>query len=630
MRDSLRVPIFVSVLKLIAAERFELITRLWNLVYVNMHRLFLKCTGSLVNKLILLFTSIILLIAVSFTFISYKMLEHESAQNNIASNSNTLKLVNQNFEDYFGQIEKLSLPNINYDEMIDAIKNEPTDYLAQIFLENYLRNLFYSGKDIECVTLYLISSQKSYYISRSDIYGGVKSIHDQGLSDSNWYRLTIGSEKNCYIQPLFSTKKTGFSFIRDDIFMAYHRNIINITFREPVAVLSIYFNTSKRDQILKGIPVNPGEHVALLDFTNHLFYVDDSQRKAIFRNKRFLKQLSSPGSRTFNWRMNGLKYLVVCNISPGDNWKLVKFIPYSLIYQTARTNRNLSFLMGGIFLVVAVVLVSITSQAITFRLKKLAAKMEGFSNGNFKAEVKINGNDEIAQLAGQFNLMVRKIDDLINEEYKMKLTEKNAILKALEAEINPHFLYNALQAISTKALKSNDSDISKMVDALASTFRYCISGKDIVTLEEEMKHVQNYLVLQKARFGNRLRFQSEVEEKALRVELPKLALQTLIENSIKHALEKMSSTVTITLKVYLEGRKARISVRDDGPGIAADRFAQIQDSLSRGWGESGNQCIGLTNLNTRLKLMFGEEFHLTLNTNQNGTFITFEVPRKEA
>jgi two-component system sensor histidine kinase YesM len=606
-----------------------LITRLWNFIDKSFRRILMKGTGSLVNKLILLFTSIILLIAVSFTLTSYKMLEQESARNNIASNSNTLKLVNQSFQDYFEEIEKLALPSIKYDETLDAIKNEPSDYLSQIFLEDYLRNLFYSGKDIECVMLYLIPSQKSYYLSRSDIFGGVKSFHDPMLPRSNWYRRTIGSTQNSYTQSLFPFKKAGFSFINRDVFMAYHRTIINITYRQPVAVLSIYFNAWKRDQILKGIPVNPGEHVALLDSGNNLFYIDDQQYSGLFRNGRFLKQIRFSSNLTFNWRIDQNKYLVVGNMSPGHNWKLIKLIPYSLIYQTARTNRNLSFLIGGIFLAVAIILVTITSQAITLRLKKLAATMERFSNGNFKAEVKINGNDEIAQLAKQFNQMVKKIDDLINEEYKMKLTEKNAILKALEAEINPHFLYNALQAISTKALKNNASDISKMVDALASTFRYCISGKDIVTLEEEMKHVQNYLVLQKARFGNRLQIQLAVDNAALGVELPKLAIQTLVENSIKHALEKMSSTVTITLKVNLEGQKAHISVDDNGPGIVSERLAQIQNSLSQGWGESGNQCIGLTNLNTRLKLMFGDEFYLNLNSDQNGTFISFEVPQKE-
>ncbi|HBF38188.1 MAG TPA: two-component sensor histidine kinase [Firmicutes bacterium] len=606
-----------------------MISQLRIFIHQNTHRILTRCTSSLVNKLILLFTSIILLIAVSFTFASYKMLEQESAVNNISSNSNTLKLVNQNFEDYFAEVDKLTLPNIKYDEMIDAIKNEPTDYSAKLFLEAYLRDLFYSGKDIECVTLYLINGGKIYYISRSDIFGGVKALEDQTLPTTDWYQRALDSTKNRFIQSLFYAPHFRYSFMNTGSFMAYHRSIIDITYRQPVAVLSLYFNSLKRDRILRGIPVSPGEHVALLDSRNTLFYVDDPYYGKLLKNHQFLRQVQARGKRTFNWKIHRNKYLIVCNTSPVDNWELIKMIPYSLIYRTARTDRNLSILIGGIFLTIAVILVMITSQAITVRLKKLAATMERFSNGNFKAEVKINGNDEIAGLAKQFNAMVKKIDDMINEEYKMKLIEKNAILKALEAEINPHFLYNSLQAISTKALKSNDADISRMVDALASTFRYCIDGKDVVTLAEEIKHVQNYLVLQKARFGRRLQVQFEVDETTSQIEIPRLALQTLVENSIKHALEKVSSTVTIILKADVGSQKAYISVRDNGPGIAPDRLAEIQESLQHSWGEIANHGIGLTNLNIRLKLMFGEEFQVNIRADQDGTVIGFEVPKKE-
>ncbi len=177
--------------------------------------------------------------------------------------------------------------------------------------------------------------------------------------------------------------------------------------------------------------------------------------------------------------------------------------------------------------------------------------MNRFSGGDFDAEAEVKGRDEIAYLSRHFNQMVRRTNDLINERYKMKLVEKNAILKALEAEINPHFLYNALQAISTKALKNERYDIADMVDALALTLRYCISGKDIVQARAELKHIENYMSLQKARFGSRLQVTYAWDEPLMELEIPKLSIQTLVENSIKHALEKVSSTVTIDIRAKL-------------------------------------------------------------------------------
>jgi two-component system sensor histidine kinase YesM len=211
----------------------------------------------------------------------------------------------------------------------------------------------------------------------------------------------------------------------------------------------------------------------------------------------------------------------------------------------------------------------------------------------------------------------------------MKLVEKNAILKALEAEINPHFLYNALQAISTKALKNDRYDIADMIDALALTLRYCISGKDVVFAREELKHIERYLALQKARFGSRLQVQYDWDETLMDVKLPKLSIQTLVENAIKHALEIVSNPVTITISARMESSQYVIIVRDDGPGFAKGKLEAVLQSFRSDWEERNqeNESIGLVNLNTRLKLLYGEDAELRIRTDQSGTQMEMRLPR---
>jgi two-component system sensor histidine kinase YesM len=211
----------------------------------------------------------------------------------------------------------------------------------------------------------------------------------------------------------------------------------------------------------------------------------------------------------------------------------------------------------------------------------------------------------------------------------MKLAEKNAILKALEAEINPHFLYNALQAISTRALKSGDAAIADMVDALALTLRYCISGKDIVKLREELQHIENYLVLQKARFGDRLQVAYELEEEALDLSVPKLSVQSLVENAIKHALEKVSGRVTIVIRCERKDGGCVLSVADNGPGIPPDRLREIRQMLEAGWEDREGGSIGLQNLGTRLKLIYGEAARLEIRTDEAGTEMRIVLPDGE-
>ncbi|MNZ91792.1 Sensor histidine kinase YpdA [compost metagenome] len=286
-------------------------------------------------------------------------------------------------------------------------------------------------------------------------------------------------------------------------------------------------------------------------------------------------------------------------------------------------------MIGLIFLVISVIIVVLISNAITKPVHNLAQQMRRFSEGTFDASAPVKGRDEIAYLTRHFNRMVIRTNDLINERYKMKLIEKNAILKALEAEINPHFLYNALQAISTKALKSGEYEVADMVDALALTLRYCISGKDIVYAREELKHIDHYLALQKARFGSRLEVNVEWAESLQELQIPKLSIQSLVENSIKHAVEKVSEPITVTIRAALEGSRACISVHDNGPGITEVRMKQILQSFHTQWEDQEGENIGLKNLNTRLKLLYGDDAELVIQSDSDGSGTTMMmlIPR---
>jgi len=585
-------------------------------------------TRRLVNKLILLFTSIIILVVASLTFISYKIIERESVNHSIASNTNNLKLVNQNFEKYFAEIEQLSLPQIRYDEIVSAINREAVDYASRIYLEDYLRSLYYSRDDIERIYLYLVDEQKYIYISRENNNVTVRAGIDAGIPEQPWYKQAMASDRNRAIQSLVFPTSTGYDLGGTRSFMAYHRVIRSLADRKPRAVLSFYFNDSVKNQIIGDVPFAPGEHLMFLDSADVPFHVDDVRFYEAIGTPAFFAKLSPQSAKPlFTWKEGGRRYLVVYNVSPTGGWKLVKPIPYSEIYEAARTTRRISLLIGVGFLLLSIVLVTLTSNAITRPLKKLSKQMSRFAAGEFDAETEVKGRDEIAYLSKHFNLMVRRTNELINERYRMKLVEKNAILKALEAEINPHFLYNALQAISTKALKGGMDEIADMVDALAMTLRYCISGKDIVHVKEELKHIERYLALQKARFGRRLQVVYDFGDTLADLAVPKLSIQSLVENAIKHALEKVSSSVTIVIRIRLADDRAVISVRDNGPGIDPGRLQELLRSFRTEWEDREGESIGLKNLNARLKLIYGDEAGLEIETDETGTEMSMIIPR---
>ncbi|MBE0341867.1 two-component sensor histidine kinase, partial [Paenibacillus sp. 28ISP30-2] len=159
------------------------------------------------------------------------------------------------------------------------------------------------------------------------------------------------------------------------------------------------------------------------------------------------------------------------------------------------------------------------------------------------------------------------------------------------------------------------------------TLRYSINGKDIVVAREELQHIERYMGLQKARFGTRLRIELEWEDTLLELRIPRLSVQTLVENSIKHALEKVSSDILIVISAESSSTDATITVRDNGPGISEDKLRQVLDSFEERWEERESEHIGLKNLNTRLKLLYGDQAGLSIHTDETGTEIQMRIPQ---
>ncbi|OMD85350.1 MULTISPECIES: sensor histidine kinase [Paenibacillus] len=594
----------------------------------------------LANKLILLFTIIIVLVVTSLTFISYGMLRKESVDNSIASTSNNLLLVGRNLESYLDGIEQLSLPQISYDEITYAILHESEDYASKMYVEDYLKNLYFSRNDLEAIYLYVIKEHKYYYVTKENYNITVRVAEHPSIENLSWYKKALASPFNRSYQSFVKNQtsminSSDYPINKDKSFMGYHRLLRSIVSREPQAVLSLYFNSSVTDEIMKDIPFSKGQHLMYVSPDNEPFVVDDPGFYQQSEQAGLLKELTPASGGRVTWSDKEEKYLVIYDISKKEGWKLIKPIPYKEIYEAATTTRKLNYFIGLLFLIVSVILVSFISNKITSPLKNLSLQMKRFSTGSFDAEAQVEGKDEIAYLSRHFNKMVEKTNELINERYKMKIVEKNAVLKALEAEINPHFLYNALQAISTKALKNNNDDIVDMVDNLAMTLRYCISGKDVVHAREELKHIERYLALQKARFGNRMQVAYQWEDPLLELEIPKLSIQTLVENCIKHALEKVSTTITITIEAHVTPSHTVISVTDDGPGFSGERLEQVRSSLQIQWedqggenaAESDTESIGLKNLNTRLKLLYGEAAGLAITSDAGGTKMDMRLPR---
>ena len=543
----------------------------------------------------------------------------------IDNNKSILKLVGQSLDNYIQQVDEFSI-SIRKDQgnrLINILVDNYDDYQSNSYIEDQIRSLFNTRQDIEEVRFYIPSLGKEFFISRA--YANVRVHYNLDFLETEWYKKATVGRYFRYIEP-------GFNEDAGSVFFSFHRALINLVGRKTLAVVSISFNNEIMRKINWKEYSQSGEILSVFDGSSQLFYCSSPELKKSAELEAVGKSIAGNAvSGSFNSTIEGTDYLTVYSVSDQIGWRTVKLIPLDILNQKVQRTRDLSLGLGIVFIVLFVILIVFISNIITRSLNRLSRQMEKVGRGNFRAKAAVRGNDETAQLAGTFNYMVQQIDELVNEKYVARINEKTAQLKALEAQINPHFLYNSLQAIASKAVLSGNREISRMVEAMAYNLRYCIKGGDMVKVSDEMEHINNYLILHKARFEDRLNVEVIVEEGTPDVMIPKLSIHTLVENAIKHCLEQITGSITIKVHSYMENGSVIVKVTDDGPGMTDERLLKLKQDLDQTNGLDGpNENIGLKNLNARLKLMYDDNARLEIESSQNvGTEIRLVIGRRQ-
>jgi len=234
---------------------------------------------------------------------------------------------------------------------------------------------------------------------------------------------------------------------------------------------------------------------------------------------------------------------------------------------------------------------------------------------------------------------IHKFSEMINTQELISVSKKQAEYLALQNQINPHFLYNTLEGIRGEALSAGVTSIAEMTEALATFFRYTISNvENLVTLEDELANIENYFIIQQYRFGERLHMSIEIDSeeeksKILSYHLPKLTLQPIIENSINHGLERKLGRGNLKVKVETTQKRLLITVSDDGLGFEEDRLAELNrklNSSSMDYVKPDTEKkggIAVINVNSRIKLLFGEEYGIYIYSTPNvGTDVEITLP----
>ncbi len=393
---------------------------------------------------------------------------------------------------------------------------------------------------------------------------------------------------------------------------------------KQIAVERISIDEGALSNLYSGINTWTGGKMFILDPEgNVLSSPDKSMLGQQLGAEDYVKKIMAEQEGMFPVKIGPTPYILFQYQLADTDWHVVQMVPRKELTGQIGIINLFIFVCITICLLFGIFFSIVQNKSIVQPLKKLVAEMGKVKTGVFDVRLDIASRDEIGRVSATFVSMMGQTKELIDTVYKSELKEREAELKALQSQINPHFLYNTLDSIRWLAIKNKDQPVAEQLEALADLFRHVLSkGGVMTTIGEEIAHLHNYIAIQKNRFGDKIQFILDVESKLLDRKTLKLILQPLVENAIFHGLEQKVGKGTVTVTIRQADGKLYYTVKDDGVGMDMDFvLPMLRDR------DESTRMNALRNINDRIKLRFGTAFGLEIESEpHNGTSVQVTMP----
>lgn len=554
-----------------------------------------------------------------------------------------------------GKYEEENMVNMeaylnSYLEEVDSIaKNVNYNYYLQDYLETVIKEEDdYVDSGIgKNMRSYEMSSQafSDTLLSRADIssimiFGKKKMLLNRSMytyqkvaldySKLDWYAKAVAKPQDAII-----TGPNRHSFFdTDDEVISLSREVQsyeNGTFR---GVILINLNMNKITEICNSFQEKQENFICIINDKGELVYEQQNGRERFaFDEKENRQELNTALGKTkescFRLNYRGEKYLVTRTDMKTTGWTLVSMVPYKSVMAETMAISGVMILAVAITLIVTLLLLNRILTGVVKPLKKLEKYMVQVNPDNMDQRMEILTDDEIGHLSMKFNQMMDRIRNLKEQVIEEQEDKRKYELQALQAQINPHFLYNTLDSIIWMA-ETNDSNIVAMTEALAKLFRISLNkGNEEISLERELEHVKNYLIIQSMRYADKFTYEISAEPGVERCRTIKLILQPIVENCIYHGIKKKRGTGKITIRAYRREQNLIIEVSDDGCGMPEEICRKILSDEIESENISGSG-IGVKNVNERIQLRFGKKYGLSYSSEEGvGTTVTYVLPYNE-
>ncbi|WP_304941962.1 sensor histidine kinase [Vallitalea guaymasensis] len=512
-------------------------------------------------------------------------------------------------------IEEFSTVIISNTNLLEMLKNE-SEYGYDDF-KNTLRGFITSRDDIEVIDL--VMQGRKYSIGATKITSAY-SIQ-KALMDSSGQPVWLPTKKE-NIEIL--------SGIFDKYYFTLARRIIDFNTLDDYGYLMINMEEVILEQAYKSLIDDENVELFICDKNGVIIsHPDKSKIGTTIRYKRYANEvLTSKDNNSYVQYKDKIDKVAIYSTIDSNGWKIIKTISTGYLYEEIN-NIQKYFLLGGflygIVIILFMIFFSIRYTEPMMKMKKVINKVE---QGDLTVRTEVHSNDEIGQLGDSLNNMISEMEVLIDKLVKEEQAKKEVELEALHAQINPHFLYNTLNTIKWMAKIQGNKSVSRAITALIKLLRISTNlGRDMITLEEEIDYVKNYIVIQKLRFNEAINLTYNIDSDCLGLTVPKLFLQPIVENSIIYGIGDENNELNIEIKAFTRGEDLIIEITDDGPGIEDEILEKIFKSQTD---RNKFSKVGLNNVNQRIKLYCGSDYGLQIETKVGaGTLVRVRLNVKD-
>jgi two-component system, sensor histidine kinase YesM len=485
--------------------------------------------------------------------------------------------------------------------------NNSNSYMYQKQVSAYLADSMNFNEMISSIYIFDKYGDE-YYVDSSSF----KNISLDSIKESPWYgQLTkLNGQYLLNINGGGTYPHTG----GNDVSLV--RVVNNIDTQQPIGYIIVNVSASYINRsILQGN--NSYNMKVFLSDENNKDIVNDGNEYT----KSIINSKENNGSAVIR-KISGNDF-IISTFSNDLNWKISCFTPFNEL--RSETDTYSVFILAFVFINILLLIMTFVfvSLLISNPIHKLAFSMKSFNNGELKQISLRTGNDEIGLLKDVYNKMVRQIDMLIENIIKDEAIKRKKELEVLQTQIKPHFLYNSFNAISSLALSGDSTQVYNLITALGTFYKsFLNSGNEEITIEKELEIIDNYLIIQKFRYGEKFIVYKEIDPKTFPYKMPRLTLQPLVENSINHGIRAKKGQGILTIKAIRDEDAVRIIIKDNGIGMDEHKIAEIKNGKAGG--------IGLGATIERLNLYYNTTGVLNIeSTIGEGTAITITIPISE-